>query len=287
MSAATKIERTEATWNPTTGCDRISPGCDNCYALTLAKRLKAMGQAKYQQDGDPRTSGPGFGVTMHPAALEESLRWRKPRKVFVNSMSDVGHARISRPFVAQTWAVMALARRHTFQVLTKHPKRLAAMLADPSFVHQVGKAATEIISRTPHGVWRMDMSGWTPVGSPEYRVWMPSWPLPNVWVGTSIENDEYTWRADVLRQVPASIRFLSLEPLLGPLPSMDLTGIDWVIVGGESGPGFRPLDLGWVRGLRDRCAELQVPLFFKQWGGITPKVGGRQLDGRTWDQYPE
>jgi protein gp37 len=152
MSAASKIEWTEITWNPTTGCDRISSGCDNCYALTLAKRLKAMGQANYQQDGDPRTSGPGFGVTMHPDVLEEPLRWRKPRKVFVNSMSDVGHARISRPFVSPTWAVMALARRHTFQVLTKRPKRLAAMSADPSFVHQAGKAATEIISRAPHGV---------------------------------------------------------------------------------------------------------------------------------------
>jgi len=236
MSTATKIEWTEVTWNPTTGCDRISPGCDNCYALTLAKRLKAMGQTKYQRDGDPRTSGPGFGVTMHADVLEEPLRWRKPRKVFVNSMSDVGHARISRSFVARTWAVMALARQHTFQVLTKRPKRLATMLADPGFVHQVGEAATEIIGRIPPGVWRMDMSGWAPEGSLEDRVWMPPWPVPNVWVGTSVENDEYTWRADVLRQVPASIRFLSLEPLLGPLPSLNLTGIDWVIVGGESGP---------------------------------------------------
>ncbi len=178
MSTATKIEWTEVTWNPTTGCDRISPGCDHCYALTLAKRLKAMGQAKYQRDGDPRTSGPGFGVTMHADVLAEPLRWRTPRKVFVNSMSDVGHARISRSFVAQTWAVMALARRHTFQVLTKRPKRLAVMLADHVFMRQVGMAATEIIGRTPHGVWHMDMTGWTPEGGIEDRGWMPPWPLP-------------------------------------------------------------------------------------------------------------
>jgi protein gp37 len=286
VSTATKIEWTEVTWNPTTGCDRISPGCDHCYALTLAKRLKAMGQAKYQLDGDSRTSGPGFGVTMHADVLAEPLRWRKPRKVFVNSMSDVGHARISRSFVAQTWAVMALARRHTFQVLTKRPKRLAAMLADPGFIRQVGMAATEIVGRTPYGVWHMDMTGWTPEGGIEDRGWMPPWPLPNVWVGTSIESDDYTWRADELRRAPAAIRFLSLEPLLGPLASLDLTGIDWVIVGGESGPDFRPLDLGWVRDLRDRCVSMQIPLFFKQIGGLTPKAGGRLLDGRTWDQYP-
>jgi len=200
VSTATKIEWTEVTWNPTTGCDRISPGCDHCYALTLAKRLKAMGQAKYQLDGDSRTSGPGFGVTMHADVLAEPLRWRKPRKVFVNSMSDVGHARISRSFVAQTWAVMALARRHTFQVLTKRPKRLAAMLADHGFMRQVGMAATEIIGRTPHGVWHLEITGWTPEGGIDDRVWMPPWPLPNVWVGTSIESDDYTWRADELRQ---------------------------------------------------------------------------------------
>jgi protein gp37 len=286
VSTATRIEWTEVTWNPTTGCDRISPGCDHCHALTLAKRLKAMGQAKYQRDGDPRTSGPGFGVTLHADVLAEPLRWRTPRKVFVNSMSDVGHARVGRSFVARTWAVMALARRHTFQVLTKRPKRLAVMLADPGFVRQVGEAATEIIGGTPHGVWRMDMTGWTPEGGIEERVWMPPWPLSNVWVGTSIESDEYTWRADELRRAPAAIRFLSLEPLLGPLPSLDLAGIDWVIVGGESGPDFRPLDLGWVRELRDRCVGMRIPLFFKQIGGLTPKAGGRLLDGRTWDQYP-
>jgi protein gp37 len=223
---------------------------------------------------------------MHAAALAEPLRWRTPRKVFVNSMSDIGHARVGRSFVARTWAVMALARRHTFQVLTKRPRRLAVMLADQAFVRQVGEAATEIIGGTPHGVWRIDMTGWTPEGGTDDQVSMPPWPLPNVWVGTSIESDEYTWRADELRQAPAAIRFLSLEPLLGPLPSLDLAGIDWVIVGGESGPDFRPLDLGWVRDLQDRCVSMRIPLFFKQIGGLTPKAGGRLLDGRTWDQYP-
>jgi protein gp37 len=294
VSTATKIEWTEVTWNPTTGCDRISPGCDNCYALTLAKRLKAMGQAKYQQDGDPRTSGPGFGVTMHGDVLEEPLRWRTPRMVFVNSMSDIGHARVRRSFVARTWAVMALTQRHTFQVLTKRPKRLAVMLSAPGFASEVAWYATDLIESRAWQRWQLDLGGqrlagdsglaggWTRHGT----IWSPPWPLPNVWVGTSIEDDDYTWRADFLRQVPASTRFLSLEPLLGPLPSLDLTGIDWVIVGGESGPGFRPLDLGWVRDLRDRCADLGIPLFFKQVGGATSKAGGRLLDGRTWDEFP-
>jgi protein gp37 len=300
--AQSRIEWTEVTWNPLTGCDRISPGCDRCYALILARRLKAMGQPKYQHDGDPRTSGPGFGVTMHPGVLAEPLAWRTPRTVFVNSMSDLGHARVSRPFAARMWAVMALTRRHTFQVLTKRPKRLAGLLADPGFVREVGQAAGQIIAGDPGGSMHvnnlapgrsagdLDVSGasenWSPRRDGPGRVWVPPWPLPNVWVGTSVELDEYTWRADVLQQAPAAVRFLSLEPLLGPLPSLDLTGIDWVIVGGESGPGFRPLDLDWARDIRDRCVRLRIPLFVKQIGGLTSKAGGRQLDGRTWDQYP-
>jgi protein gp37 len=298
MSTASKIEWTETTWNPTTGCDRISPGCDHCYALILAKRLKAMGQAKYQKDGDPRTSGPGFGVTMHQDVLEEPLRWRTSRTVFMNSMSDVGHARISRAFVARSWAVMALARRHTFQVLTKRPKRLTAMLADPGFVSEVARHATDLIASRPWQRWQLDLDGqrlagdsglggdWTTTPTRHGNLWSPPWPLPNVWVGTSIENDDYTWRADFLRRAPASTRFLSLEPLLGPLPSLDLTGIQWVIAGGESGPQYRMLDLAWVRDIRDRCVEQNVDFFFKQVGGITSKAGGRLLDGRTWDQMP-
>src|SRR5262249_24866979 len=157
----TAIEWTDATWNPTTGCDRVSPGCDNCYALKLAKRLKAMGSAKYRNDGDPRTSGPGFGVAVHDDAMTEPLRWRTPRKVFVNSMSDVGHARVGRLAQARVWAVMALTSRHQFQVLTKRPKRLAAILADPDFVREVAEQATDIIGHTaPHlGRWRLDLGG--------------------------------------------------------------------------------------------------------------------------------
>jgi protein gp37 len=301
MADRSTIEWTESTWNPTTGCDRISPGCDNCYALTLAKRLKAMGSGKYQVDGDPQTSGPGFGVTVHEQAMLEPLRWRTPRKVFVNSMSDVGHARIPRSALARIWAVMALTARHQFQVLTKRPRRLAAILADPAFEQAVAKQATELIGSRPWQRWQVDLGGqrlagdsglgdgWTITGSWDrrgQRLWISPWPLPNVWLGTSIESDGYTSRADELRRAPAAVRFLSLEPLLGPLLSLDLTGIDWVIVGGESGPNARPVDPNWVRAIRDQCIDASVPLFFKQWGGRTPKAGGRTLDGRTWDQYP-
>lgn len=263
MSTATTIEWTDTTWNPTTGCDRVSPGCDSCYALTLAKRLKAMGSVKYQNDGDPRTSGPGFGVTFHEDALTEPFRWRKPRRVFVNSMSDVAHARVSDEVIARVFAVMGSADQHTFQVLTKRPRRLAKLLSNPDFRTMVSAAGRD------------------DPASPDVR-----WPFPNVWLGASVEADEYCWRAGELRQTLAAIRFLSLEPLLGPLPSLDLTGIDWVIVGGESGPRHRQLDLDWVRDIRNRCVELRIPLFFKQVGGRTPKTGGRLLDGRTWDEFP-
>jgi protein gp37 len=281
VSTATKIEWTEVTWNPTTGCDRISPGCDHCYALTLAKRLKAMGQAKYQRDGDPRTSGPGFGVTVHEDALAEPLRWRTPRKVFVNSMSDIGHARVPASFVAQVFAVMALSPQHSFQVLTKRPGRLASMLSAERFQAALMQPAIKaLLDGRPELADRFTGPDAGPDAGPL------AWPVPNVWVGTSIEADEYCWRADQLRRLPAATRFLSLEPLLGPLPSLDLAGINWVIVGGESGPGFRPLDLDWVRDIRDRCVQLRIPVFFKQIGGRSPKAGGRLLDGRTWDEYP-
>lgn len=244
MSSRSSIEWTETTWNPTTGCDRISAGCENCYALTLAKRLKAMGSAKYQMDGDPRTSGPGFGVAVHERALKDPYRWRDPRLVFVNSMSDLFHARVPDGFIRDVFAVMADTPRHTYQVLTKRPRRLA---------HLAG-------------------------GLP--------WP-PNVWMGVSVENATSLWRTDELRRVPAVVRFVSAEPLLGSLEALDLDGLQWVIAGGESGPGARPLDLDWVRGLRDRCVDARVAFFFKQVGGRTPKAGGRLLDGRTWDQMPQ
>ena len=281
---ASNIEWTEFVWNPSTGCDRISPGCDNCYALTMAKRLKAMGQAKYQTDGDPRTSGPGFGVAMHPdTLLDPVVRWpqRSRRMVFVNSMSDLFHARVSTDFVARVFATMALTPQHTYQILTKRPRRMRQLLAErPRLKDAMFEALLEL-RRTAPVVWSREQSrllDWPAARTP--------WPLPNVWLGTSIESDDYCWRADELRRVPAAVRFLSLEPLLGPLPSLDLTGIDWVIIGGESGPNFRALDLDWVRDLRDRCAEHGTALFFKQIGGVRPKSGGRLLDGRTWDEFP-
>jgi protein gp37 len=243
MAVGSAIEWTEATWNPTTGCDRLSAGCDHCYALTLAKRLKAMGAPKYQNDGDPRTSGPGFGVTIHPNALRIPYGWREPRVVFVNSMSDLFHARVPVSFVREVFSVMADTPRHTYQVLTKRSHRLVR-LAD-----------------------RLD------------------WP-PNVWLGVSVEDAAQLQRIDHLRHVPAAVRFLSCEPLLGPLHGLDLTGIGWVIAGGESGPGCRPLDRTWVTDIRDACTAAGVPFFFKQWGGRTPKAGGRELDGVLWDEMP-
>lgn len=298
MSARSSIEWTETTWNPVTGCDRISPGCNSCYALTLAARLKAMGSTKYQTDGDPRTSGPGFGLAVHDSVITQPLWWRIPRLVFVNSMSDLGHARIPRAALARIFAVMALTRRHRFQVLTKRPGRLARIMSGETFLRSVADQATDLISSRGWMRWQIDLGGqrlagdsglgdgWTVVDTPRRHTWVPPWPLPNLWLGTSIESDRYTWRADQLRQAPAAVRFLSAEPLLGGLPSLDLTGIDWVIAGGESGPRFRPVDLDWVRDLRDRCAEQQVPFFFKQVGGRTPKAGGRLLDGRTHDEMP-
>lgn len=243
MALNSRIEWTEATWNPVTGCDRISAGCDNCYAMTLSKRLKAMGAVKYQNDGNPVTSGPGFGVTVHPAALEQPYRWRTPKVVFVNSMSDLFHARVPLEFVRQVFDVIRDTPQHTYQVLTKRSSRL-------------GKIAE-----------RLD------------------WPA-NLWMGVSVEDDTATYRINDLRSVPAAVRFLSLEPLIGPLDDLDLTGIGWVIAGGESGPNHRPMDPRWVVDIRDQCIAADVPFFFKQWGGRTPKQNGRRLDGQLWDQMP-
>lgn len=241
--AKSNIEWTEQTWNPVTGCDQVSAGCDHCYALTLAKRLKAMGADKYQNDGNPTTSGPGFDVTIHPKSLAEPYRWTGRRVVFVNSMSDLLHARVPIPFVRDVFDVIAETPQHTYQILTKRSVRLRR-LAD-----------------------RLD------------------WP-DNLWIGVSVENADALSRVDDLRQVPAAVRFLSCEPLLGPLDGISLGGINWVIAGGESGPNYRPMQLDWARSIRDTCLDHGVPFFFKQWGGRTPKARGRELDGRLWDETP-
>jgi protein gp37 len=234
VSDNSAIEWTDATWNPVTGCSKISPGCKNCYAERLAHRLQAMGVHSYRN---------GFSVTLHPAQLELPMKWRRPRRVFVNSMSDLFHEDIPEEFIHQVFAVMGRATQHVFQVLTKRADRLLKL--------------------APRLTW-------------------PS----NVWQGVSVENSDYVWRVERLARVPAAVRFLSIEPLLGPIDSLPLHAISWVIVGGESGPGHRPLEAAWVRSVRDQCRRRGVPFFFKQWGGRTPKAGGRELDGRRWDQMP-
>lgn len=228
------IEWTEETWNPVTGCDSVSPGCDNCYAERLAARLQAMGNKRYIN---------GFRVTLHWDKIEEPLRWTRPRIVFVNSMSDLFHPEVPDDFIDGVFDTMARASQHTFQVLTKRPQRAAKHLNG---------------SQLP----------------------------PHIWMGTSIENDQYTFRANYLRMINVYVRFLSCEPLLGPLPSLDLNNIQWVIAGGESGPGHRPIEIDWVRNLRDLSQKAEIPFFFKQWGGNTPKAGGRTLDGITWNGFP-
>ncbi|HLW67366.1 MAG TPA: phage Gp37/Gp68 family protein [Gemmataceae bacterium] len=232
---ATSIEWTEATWNPLTGCTKISPGCTHCYAERMALRLRAMGQANYAN---------GFDLTLHKHMLEVPLRWKKPRFIFVNSMSDLFHRDVPEEFIFRVFDVMRRASQHTFQVLTKRSDRLAELSA------------------------RID------------------WP-ENVWMGVSVENADYSFRIDHLRQTGAKVRFLSVEPLLGSIPNLDLQGIDWVIVGGESGPGARPMQAEWVRDIRDQCRRAGVAFFFKQWGGVNKARTGRELDGRTWDEMPK
>jgi protein gp37 len=243
MASGTSIEWTEVTWNPVTGCDRVAAGCDNCYALALAKRLKAMDSEKYQNDGDPRTSGPGFGVTLHPAALEQPFTWRSPKTVFVNSMSDLFHAKVPLSFVCDIFDVIRETPQHTYQALTKRAYRMAR-LAD-----------------------KLD------------------WP-DNLWMGVSVESIDAVDRISYLRATPAAVRFLSCEPLISGLPGLNLNGINWVIVGGESGPRARRIEHGWVVDLREQCGNAGVAFFFKQWGGPTPKANGRELEGRTWDEMP-
>jgi protein gp37 len=245
MSNQSTIEWTDATWNPVTGCSKVSPGCAHCYAEKLAL-TRLAGRNGYP--GLPWTpTNAARNVILHPDRLQLPTRWRQPRRVFVNSMSDLFHELVPDPYVRQVFDVMARCPQHEFQVLTKRPERMLEL----------------------HRLWT-DHHG----------------VLPNVWLGTSIENDRWTARADALRAVPAAVRFISAEPLLGPLPSLDLAGIDWLIVGGESGPGHRAIDPDWVRDLRDRATATDVAYFFKQWGGHRPKARGRELDGRTWDEYP-
>jgi protein gp37 len=234
MSDRSGIEWTEATWNPVTGCDEVSPGCAHCYAKTFAERWRGIPGHPYEQ---------GFDLRLRPERLEHPLRWRRPRTIFVNSMSDLFHERIPEAFIHRVFDVMVTAEWHTFQILTKRHERLAQLA--------------------------------------------PSLPWPsNVWMGVSIENRRFVHRADYLREVPAAVRFVSAEPLLGPLEGLDLSYIDWLIAGGESGPRHRPVRPEWVRELRDRCLVEHVAFFFKQWGGIRSKTGGRLLDGRSWDETP-
>lgn len=234
MAQSSSIEWTQATWNPVTGCTKISPGCKHCYAERMAKRLLAMRQPRYRN---------GFKVTLQEDLVELPLQWKLPRIIFVNSMSDLFHVDVPAEFIHRCFDVMRRASQHTFQILTKRPDRVLEMSADLPWA-------------------------------------------PNIWMGTSIETAQYTWRAKLLSQVGAAIRFLSVEPLLGPIPRLPLKRIDWVIVGGESGPGARPMNEEWVMQIRDRCQSQGVPFFFKQWGGVQKHRAGRELDGRVWDEMP-
>jgi protein gp37 len=234
VAELSKIEWTDSTWNPVTGCSKVSGGCKHCYAERLAYRLEAMGNPRYHN---------GFAVTLHPDLLWLPLKWKSPRMIFVNSMSDLFHEAVPEVFIQQVFEVMRRARWHTFQILTKRSARLA-----------------EIAPRL-------------------------FWPR-NVWQGVSVESTDQLGRVHHLQTVPAAVRFLSLEPLLGPIPALPLAGISWVIVGGESGPRARPLTPAWVRSIREQCLSQRIPFFFKQWGGFSPKAKGRILDGREWNEMP-
>ncbi len=232
--STSKIEWTESTWNPVTGCTKISFGCLNCYAERMARRLKAMGQKNYRN---------GFKVTCHKHTLDIPLRWKKSQMVFVNSMSDLFHKDVPDDFILDIFSTMRQAQQHQYQILTKRAERLVKL--------------------SPELPWR-----------------------ENIWMGVTVEAADYKYRIDYLRYTGAKIKFLSLEPLLGDLGELNLDEIDWVIVGGESGPGARPIEIGWVRNIREQCLAQNVPFFFKQWGGINKKKAGRLLDGETWGEMP-
>ncbi|MFH0988673.1 MAG: phage Gp37/Gp68 family protein [bacterium] len=234
MAQKSQIEWTESTWNPVTGCNKISPGCKHCYAERMAYRLQRMGQANYTN---------GFKLTLHDHAVDLPLQWKKPQTIFVNSMSDLFHKDVPLAFIQKVFDVMGQTHWHRFQVLTKRSERLREL---------------------------SPLLKWT----------------PNIWMGVSVENQDYIHRIDDLRATGALVKFLSLEPLLGPLRKLNLKKIDWVIVGGESGPGARPMDEAWVLDIRDQCFNNRVPFFFKQWGGTNKKKAGRLLEGKTWDEMP-
>lgn len=278
MSSNSRIEWTEATWNPTTGCTKVSPGCDHCYAEGIYNRFH----------------GPGAfdTVTLHPKRLDVPLRWRRPRRVFVNSMSDLFHEAVPDDYIAQVFAVMALAPQHTFQLLTKRHGRMRSLLSDEDFRDLVsgeivGMAVMDGVDDSHLSAEALDYADW--------------WPLRNVWLGVSVETQQWAdIRIPALLDTPASVRFLSCEPLLGPvdiydhLYRSDGRCIDWVIVGGESGAGARPMDREWATRLRDDCVIKGVSFFFKQWGNhdehgrrMSKHAAGRTLDGRTWDEYPK
>jgi protein gp37 len=234
MATQSSIEWTESTWNPVTGCDKISPGCKHCYAERMAHRLQAMGQPNYIN---------GFDLTLHERALYLPLKWKKPQTIFVNSMSDLFHKDVPVEFILRVFDVMRKANWHHYQILTKRSARLLEL--DP------------ILPWASH-----------------------------IWMGVSVETEDYAFRIDHLRQTTAHVKFLSLEPLLGPFQHLNLNAIDWIIVGGESGPGARPMNPWWVVDIRDQCQKAGVPFFFKQWGGTRKKKTGRELEGRTWDEMP-
>ncbi len=235
MPKATHIEWTNMTWNPVTGCTKVSQGCKNCYAERMAKRLKAMRSPRYTN---------GFNVTLHHDLLDVPKRWKQPRVIFVNSMSDLFHDDVPLEFIQSVFQTMRECPHHVFQILTKRSERLLELANDID------------------------------------------WPN-NVWMGVSVEDDRVTNRIDDLRHVPAAVRFLSLEPLIGPLHNLNLEGIHWAIVGGESGPKSRPMEQDWVRSIRTQCEAANVAFFFKQWGGVRKDLAGRTLDGRTYDEFPE
>jgi len=279
-STKTAIEWTDATWNPVTGCSKVSEGCRNCYAAALAPRLAAMSQKGYTDLPWTKQNAPK-NVQMHTDRLDAPLHWKKPRRVFVNSMSDLFHEQVPDEFVDKVFAIMALAGRHTFQVLTKRPERMAEYAATSDRAERIGAYMTlDVILDGPElrDAGGNEMAQWRRNGVP--------WPLPNVWLGTSVEDGRVLDRVDHLRRSPAVVRFLSCEPLIGPLDGLELDGVHWVIVGGESGPEHRPIDARWVRDIREQTARAGAAFFFKQWGGAKPKSGGRELDGRTWDEMP-